>query len=141
MKYVYQDKFGDEGNCLQACFASLLELQLHEVPHFVDSPNWLNDINRFLHKIGLRMIYTANLYAWPENSFYMRWGKSPRGLDHSAIYWNDILSHDPHPEGGGIVDLDGLAYLVWTCQQAFPQRQDESESDGIPDRTTKHTGH
>lgn len=52
MHKVYQTKFGSDGNCLQAAMASLLDMKLSKVPHFIRRKDWSRSFVHFLNKRG-----------------------------------------------------------------------------------------
>lgn len=52
MKAVYQTIYGSGGNCWQAVVASLLDLELDQVPHFVSFPNSFEVHDAFLLEHG-----------------------------------------------------------------------------------------
>lgn len=54
---VDQTKFGDEGNCYQACLASILEIGIDEVPTFSSSSNWVREVQQWLEQRGLAMLH------------------------------------------------------------------------------------
>jgi hypothetical protein len=61
MKPVFQTKRGKGGNCFQAVIASMLELELDEVPDFCnlftrDDGGWYRECNKWLSKIGIGII-------------------------------------------------------------------------------------
>ena len=58
MKPVYQTIFGKEnGNCLQAVVASVLELPLDEVPHFISfGDEWLDSYREFMLSKGFDIL-------------------------------------------------------------------------------------
>lgn len=121
MTPVDQDQFCDpdlpseeqRGNCLQAVIASLLDLPLDEVPHFVkehvDSGGqlhwwdqmwkWLAARGWAIHAAGLDTHRTENLMAS---------GPSPRGngIHHVVIYRDGEMVHDPHPDRSGILSVE-----------------------------------
>lgn len=128
MKKVMQTKTGLGGNCEGATIATLLGLELSEIPDFwegcdIETPASLENgqiyqqnLNNFLAKLGYKML---NLGV-PRNPSKeeQQWvidiskhlgikhivaGESPRGYMHSVIYENGELWHDPHPEGGGVM--------------------------------------
>ena len=121
MKPVDQTKFvpdpyDDEcGNCLQAAYASILELPLEDVPHFAaipgDDGEWWFAICRFVREHG----YATALCDEPiEGAVGTASGKSPRGdFNHVVVVRGDEMIHDPHPSRAG---LDGdpiqFSYLV-----------------------------
>lgn len=60
------------------------------------------------HKKDILKEYDINI--WLKNKknkdkFYTASGISPRGVNHIVIYQNGKLFHDPHPEGGGVIDI------------------------------------
>lgn len=57
MKEVYQDR---AGNCWQAAIASLLELELNEVPDFVSFEDSFKAHDDFLKTVGYKYIKTIN---------------------------------------------------------------------------------
>lgn len=119
-----RDGHGDDGtpgDCFRACVASLLDLPIEDVPHFVQHVSWWNETRRFVRAtvpgwdIG---------YFWPEDFPHVETvahgigsGVSPRmgAFKHAVIVdterWE--VEHDPHPSRLGIVgDLDGAFLLV-----------------------------
>lgn len=102
------------GNCWQACLASILDLPLDDVPHFVDidargGENWFHSTINWLWKRGLAM-YTPETH--PENMYYLVTGKSPRGdFYHVVVYRNGELVHDPHPDRTGVLTEEHFTYI------------------------------
>lgn len=128
MKKVMQTKLGLGGNCEGATLATLLGLELSEIPDFWDgcdietpaSPDngiiYQRNVNNFLEKYGYKMLNLGVTSNPSERD--QQWvidisrhlgikhivaGISPRGYMHSVIYENGELWHDPHPEGGGVI--------------------------------------
>jgi hypothetical protein len=115
MKKVFQTKFGQlTGNCMNACLASLLELDIELIPAFGHDKKWWTRMREFLGALG----YSPLEIEWNEghdgvktifpNTGQIAWGvgKSPRGdWNHAALFkytgggWE--LIHDPYPGGGG----------------------------------------
>lgn len=104
MKQVTQtitvgDSSGLPGNCLQAAVASLLELDLEEVPHFALYDDWLERLVDFAHDHG----YGVN--NQPERPvFGLAFGPSPRGVSHAVVCSGDE-TWDPHPSRDGLVSV------------------------------------
>lgn len=123
MKKVMQTITGLVGNCQTAAIASLLELEIEDVPYFAEGlhPNLIPSeseradifnkrIDDFLESLG----YELNWYL-PNSEIdryiredhkdipYQVQGKSPRGCQHVVIYINGEMVHDPHPDGGGVI--------------------------------------
>jgi hypothetical protein len=105
----FQNQFGSEGNCWQAAVASVLDLPLEAVPHFVKISDdggqhwWLHTLD-FLSDYG----YTLEVIRehLDTDEYYFVSGPSPRGqeLHHVVIYKNGRMVHDPHPDGTGVLE-------------------------------------
>ncbi len=122
MKPVYQTKFGDEGNCLEACLASLLEIPIEDVPTLEPQPgdtvHWIDKMNNFLRQYGITTMFFQPNLPVPKNTYYLISGISPRGLDHATIGKNGVIVHDPHPDGGGVDPVTDICIFV----QLFERR-------------------
>jgi hypothetical protein len=106
------------GNCMQAVFASIIDLPIHEVPHFMkDNPSseelwpavrgWLRSKGFSLFTICFNCRLDDLQYFMKEHNdgiYYILSGKSPRGFDHNVIAMGNSIVHDPSPLGGGIIE-------------------------------------
>lgn len=111
---IKQTTFGDgKGNCWAACFASILEIPLDQVPNFCGDENyqefWWSEAKEFLSCFGLTLIEInpSPELDWDEyfDCYWVAIGKSPRGdFHHAVVYHGSEMAHDPHPSGAG---LDG----------------------------------
>lgn len=108
MKPVTQTKFGgEEGNCLQACLASILEIDIEEIPWFGADAFWVDRKNEWLAQFDLAAIdidvsssYKGN---WKYLGYHLINGPSPRGdFWHAVVGKNGRMVHDPHPSGDGL---------------------------------------
>lgn len=127
MRKVMQTVTGLGGNCEGAVLATLLGLELENIPSFwsesgkenpkcpIEGGLYQDRLNSFLKPFGYRSV-SLGFNEPSEDS--ARWvqdiskgaidvplavaGISPRGYMHSVIYLNGELWHDPHPEGGGV---------------------------------------
>jgi hypothetical protein len=109
------------GNCLAACVASALGLQLEQVPNFVEWGRVFGDVVD-MHDPeacsgqgwwAMLMGFFAGQGVWPvvlddpneaepgEVVFVV--GKSVRGVMHQVLYRDGQLWHDPHPSRAGII--------------------------------------
>lgn len=120
---VFQNIFGEEGNCQTAVLASLLEWPIEDVPHFskgLTKDNGMTESQRtiefnsrvddFLEKLGYELLwYTPSkeidihIIENCKDIPYQVCGMSPRGYNHVVIYLNGEMVHDPHPDGGGVI--------------------------------------
>ncbi len=89
----------------------MLEISDDNVPNFIESEDYIQSIYDFLNENN----YTYCLYSSekePEDvEYYMVWGTSPRGFKHSVIYHDGKMVHDPHPEGGDVVNPYAYVWL------------------------------
>jgi len=122
MKKVYQTKFGTKGNCLHACIATILNVDLKEIPDIDgDIDEWekrLELLQAYLiHKHGLFLLtstvndvesFTRNVYG----SIVIVCGESSRDLKHAVLYKNGKLFHDPYPGNTGIKKVEECDMLV-----------------------------
>lgn len=114
---------GVNGDCTRTVIACLLNKEsVEEVPHFGEGLDFSNDDNapifeqridayldtqqikkfRTAYTCGLDDLYSYVLRDNPGVPLIVD-GMSPRGTNHSVIYFNGVLAHDPHPDGGGII--------------------------------------
>jgi hypothetical protein len=104
------------GNCLQACVASIHELPIEAVPHFVQFENFGEALRLWLDGRGFALVERATLKhpdiaPWQPGVPILAFGKSPRGgWAHSVVWQDGDLLHDPHPSHDG---LDGEPYELW----------------------------
>jgi hypothetical protein len=101
------DGSGLPGNCLQAAVASLLELDLDEVPHFACYADWLERLCEFAMRRGYAVSYKP---PTEPPQFGMAFGPSPRGVAHSVVYVDGEM-WDPHPSRDGLVSVSN--YVAW----------------------------
>lgn len=110
MRPVDQTTFGfNDGNCLSACVASILELPIAHVPSFV------GDDRRFLRWLGERGLsattYSPASYVPP--GYAIAAGPSARfgGRLHACVAYDGAVVHDPHPSRDGL-PLGIAEYIV-----------------------------
>jgi hypothetical protein len=109
MRRVYQTKFHPEGNCLQACLASIFDLDLEEVPEFGIEDGWFEEfedwcVERFgLQPIDIDIPSTGEFFT--PIGLHMINGKSPRGdWNHAVVADSGDIIHDPYPEGNRVLE-------------------------------------
>lgn len=112
MILVYQTRFGDKnGNCFQACVASLFELTLEQVPDFCNEEprdewsaryiRWLNE--RGLSYVPLELVGPDALESdWLRDCFVIVSGKNADDVRHCVIYRNGQPAHNPNRNCRGI---------------------------------------
>ena len=107
MKPVDQTLFGIlDGNCLQACFASILELPLDDVPvlnlNKQLEPIWFASLMHFVRQHGHALLYLNEDLEHLPYGEYIGGGNSPRGIRHACVFSNRTMVHDPHPSRQGL---------------------------------------
>lgn len=102
---LHGDPSGRPGNCLQAAVASLLELPLDAVPHFVEHEDWLERLAAFCNAHGYQPVM-----RWPDThvAYGMAWGPSERGVRHAVVWVDGAMAWDPHPSGAGLLSVTEL---------------------------------
>ncbi|MCU1441091.1 MAG: hypothetical protein JWP85_2088 [Rhodoglobus sp.] len=133
-----QTIFGDgsdgstPGNCLQTAVASLLDLPVEAVPHFVAEEDWWGAVIAWVRASGLRLtmfeerfnveasyaggyLATAPLAAAPDDVLMLAGGMAARGFRHVVLWQHGHLVHDPHPSGTG---LTGEPDSLWRIEVA-----------------------
>ena len=110
---------GDEsrpGNCLQAAVASLLDLPLGAVPHFVQveadgGDHWMDGLVAFARGRGERLEPVWDQSPAGPGEHYLRFGRTVRGTYHATVYLDGELAWDPHPSGAGLSE-PGIGYAL-----------------------------
>ena len=123
---VSQTKFGGiEGNCVQACLASVLELPLDAVPNFVTMDDWCGEMEKWLLKLyGLQPLFLKlrreiEVDDWRPFGYHLMGGMGPRGLKHSVVGYRGEIKWDPHPDRGGLVKVEDWTVFVATMDGLF----------------------
>lgn len=95
------------GNCWQTAVASVLDLPMEAVPHFVEIDEsggedwWHHTVNWAWYRGWQMFAPDHHLYT---NEYYLVSGPSPRGnFHHVVIYKNGKMVHDPHPSQAGVL--------------------------------------
>ena len=96
------------GNCLEACFASILEIPIKQIPYFKEHVLF-KDFNDFLKPFGFYCVI-VNI---PKKDFnetlrqfeghYILVGASCNECNHAVIYKENKLVHDPHKRSSGLM--------------------------------------
>ncbi len=105
MKPIHQTKFGvEEGNCFQACIASILEIPIEDVPGrqgtTEDEDRAIRDWLREQYGMGFACTSVARDWDWVPPGYSILVGASPRGYwHHTVVCLDGEMVHDPHPDG------------------------------------------
>ncbi len=109
----YQTIFGEgTGNCYSTCIGNLLGLEPDKVPNFCADhrESWMEATEEWLRDQGLFIItYDEDPFVehplYQQSALMIASGMGPRGCQHSVLWKNGELLHDPHPSGDGLVDV------------------------------------
>jgi hypothetical protein len=126
---VTQDKFGERGNCLASCIASILELNLSDIPNFMDcnfnedgtqNGNWWRELWKFCTSKGYEIWFRygdsskGQLPEMMEGAlpYHLICGLGPRGYQHATVGLDGKIVHDPHPDRTGLVNITDFGFLL-----------------------------
>lgn len=129
MKKVYQTIFGKpNGNCFQACIASMLECELNDIPNFMkDGPDhfkhnlkeWENKMPFKLFDIKFEDQETKEYYI--KNYILIATIDKMYGNDrtHSVIMKDSKIIHDPMPvnKRGDMKITDPIFYTIFAPKE------------------------
>ncbi len=114
MSVMHDPDNGVYGDCQRACIASLLEIDLKDIPHFYVTDNdddFFYSLNSYLAAKGLFHLETTTIdFSLPQfkgmcNVYHLIYGKTIRGTQHATVGLNGVIIHDPHPSKVGL-DVD-----------------------------------
>lgn len=107
---VFQTKHGEGGNCWQAATASILGLDLDEVPDFVQQENPDEAYLDFLQSQGF---ICAKLQPSSWDCYYLAFGPSiVTGRKHVVVARNNKLVHDPHQGRNGLRNVEYINLII-----------------------------
>jgi len=113
---LHDQELGKVGDCFRACVASLLDLPIADVPHFVaKGENWSVALVEWLAARGLEPLCFDTRIALfgREHEPCIASGDGPRGAKHSVVWCDGEVAHDPHPSRGGLAgEPEWFMYLV-----------------------------
>jgi len=126
-EYLHTPEIGQHGDCQRAVIASLLDLPIKDVPHFLqeadgDPEIYWTQLQTFCRKHGYAYLtvpakHGAAFYGDEGRVFHEISGPSPRGngVFHAVVGCDGEIVFDPHPSRAGLVgppeDWD-YSYLV-----------------------------
>ncbi len=118
MKPVFQTTYGKpEGNCFPACIASVLEMELEDVPHFCKlyPRQWPEELNKWLHQFGLGALTVAfqDMDSPIKKGWCLAAGPcGPVGVMHSVVMKDLKMVHNPHEGWGELVAIVDYTFFV-----------------------------
>lgn len=126
---VMQNRFEAEGNCLPACVVSILNTPdaLDEVTEVLSgNEGWQEQHIILVRWLRIKGMTCLPLLFWDmQCEEFIRGvtciasGISPRNWGHCVV-WRDGLLHDPHPDGGGLVEVPTTFIVIVPLVIPFP---------------------
>lgn len=103
----------DVDDCLRCAIATLFDLPLCEVPHFIlQGDEWWRFFELWCQRLGVLPFYIENEMddgsRWHPPGRHITVGRSPRDLHHAVVFDGEELLYDPHPSGAGLVEQRGV---------------------------------
>ncbi len=145
MKRVMQTQLGEtDGNCFAACLASILEVDIAEIPLLAIGDGWIEKCNAILARWGF--FYVEFKMGGPlefttiPDTYVILSRKTVRGPNHAIVAEIEdragkrkfYLAHDPYPGGTDFVDEPlTLGFLV-------PINPAKSKINHEPDKRPTH---
>ena len=132
MNPVFQNNFeAGKGNALQACIASILNRALDEVPDFIQAPDYLQYLNRWLAEQGMAflkidLVMGELVHPTAEGLLLLLAGPSPRGSHRHIVVGRTANNgfeclHDPYPNGGGLAGEPLWAGFLLPLDPGLPE--------------------
>lgn len=104
------DPDGRLGNCLQAAVASLLELNLDDVPHLAEADDWIEAVAGFARLRGFDTVWRGGGAPAPVRG--LAFGPTVRSAELlHAVAIVDGRIWDPHPSRVGLTSVS--TYVDW----------------------------
>jgi hypothetical protein len=117
---LHDPESGAVGNCMQAALASILDMDLDDVPHFVqlypDSKECGDAMFQWLLEGHVLWMQLSPEEPVPADMPCLLYGKSERGLSHVVVGRGRTIIHDPHPSRAGLTEIEG----VWVMYRYEP---------------------
>jgi hypothetical protein len=121
---ITQSRVGENGNCLAAALASVLEIPIEDLPEFTDD-GWQGELNSWLAPRSLCYLEFPvhdqerwRSYYLRHAGFHLLCGPSERGLYHAVVARAGKIVHDPHPSRAGLQKVEQAGFLVPTFSGA-----------------------
>lgn len=121
---MHDPEAGAIGNCMQAALASILELPLERVPHFVqlypDSKECGDAMFAWLLQRHVLWMQLSGDDPVPDDMPCLLYGQSERGVPHVVVGRGRTVAHDPHPSRAGLTEIQG----IWVLHRYKPLTQE-----------------
>ena len=116
-RFVKQTCFGESGNCMSACLATIMGLSIDDVPNFFEVSNthdeWWKAVHDWLETYGYGLCTVDFSAEWMarKRGYVIVSGVSERDLFHATIWKDGEFVHDPFPNGKGVENPEQVDFL------------------------------
>ena len=141
---MHDPENGKIGDCFRACVASLLDLPLEKVPHFMENKNkrWFDDFTKWLSILDMSAVFIDSetirdhikevVVVLGDQAIVIAGGKSPKGVAHSVLWTfheGGRMVHDPHPSRKGILEVRDFTFITKGTVDAKKEERN-TQNDG-----------
>lgn len=108
--YIKGDQYC--GDCLRACIASIFEIPIKKVPHFVHEHGaYWGALRQWLDRHGIEYVRREGHINTADFCLYV--GLSPRNAPgrHSVVGKEGRIVFDPHPDNTGLLGLAEITLI------------------------------
>ena len=100
-----------EGDCYRTAIACILDMDRDDVPDFKGTgPQQYFASRDWCLGHGVLLEITSGDLV-PKGRLYVGIGRSPRGRMHACVCCDGEVVWDPHPDGGGLVQISQVMVL------------------------------
>ena len=107
---LHDPENGINGNCFSAVLASLLHLDINDVPVFTgEYPEWQEHLNEWLRPYGLAYIQLVDFKEYCETVNIKECHHEISGttnrfndVNHACVGYDGVVQFDPHPSKDGL---------------------------------------
>lgn len=125
---------GLHGNCLSAVLASLLHLDISDVPLFITPGTWVKDMNKWLRPFGLAYCmvedFDCHIEAYGIQGMYHEIsGNTQRSNDvlHACVAKDGEVILDVHPDNTGLTKINCYGFFIalrpWEVAQISKEKE------------------
>ncbi len=122
-RIMHDPNNGVYGDCMRACVASLLDLNIENVPHFFESgnPSEFNaTLAAFLKSQGLAelnvrwrdMFDHDYVFRGVKGVYHLIAGRTKGGAWHAVVGKDGRMVHDPHPKRLGVLEPVYYSFFI-----------------------------
>lgn len=109
---VKQSKFGEEGNCMQACLASFFDIPLVGTIELKDEEGWFDKFQEWCLERGYVALSVLVRDGVKFAGMHFLGGESHRDVPHLIVVFNGEMIWDPHPDNTGLKTVEDWILML-----------------------------